>query len=484
MNSLTLNDLLAKVAEYNIENIGIVKKAYYYAEELHRGQKRQSGEDYIVHPLNVAYILAEMHADKDTICAALLHDTLEDTEITKEQIAQDFNETVAYLVDGVTKISRMNFSTKEEQNMANTRKIITSMRNDIRIIIIKLADRLHNMRTLQYKSEYKQKENAQETLLLYVRLADRLGLHVLKRELEDLSLQYINRDEYNRIKEMRLKVAEDSKDCIREMLETINNLLNKENIPHKEKVRIKNIYGIYKKIQSGYRLTEIHDLLSLKIIVDDIKDCYPTLGAVHKEYKPIDRKFKDYISRRKPNGYQSLHTTIFGKDGRLVQTQIRTPQMNQVASYGLAANWGDYPENANLVMQQEWKTRDPFYVSLVEIDSQYANDREFVNHVYRELLGDRISVYTQTGKLELPKGATPIDVAFNMHPEIGRHMVGANVNGKDVGIGEPLSHNDCIRIITAETSTGPQPSWLTKSATTVGKVRIKLMLERSRIANN
>lgn len=473
MEKLTLNDLLAKVAEYNIENLEIVKKAYYYAEELHRGQKRQSGEDYIVHPLNVAYILAEMHADKDTICAALLHDTLEDTEITKEQIAKDFNETVSYLVDGVTKISRMNFSTKEEQNMANTRKIITSMRNDIRIIIIKLADRLHNMRTLQYKSEYKQKENSQETLLLYVRLADRIGLHVLKRELEDLSLQYINNDEYNRIKEMRLKVAEDSKECIQEMLGTINDLLNNQNIPHEEMVRIKNIYGIYKKIQRGYRLTEIHDFLSLKVIVDNINDCYPTLRWIHWKYKPINRKFKDYISVCKPNGYQSLHTTIFGEDGRLVQTQIRTPQMNQVASYGLAANWGDYPENANLVMQQEWKTNDPFYDSLVEIDSQYANDKEFVDQVYRELLGDRISVYTQTGKLELPKGATPIDVAYNIHTEVGNNMVGAIINGKEAEIGKQLKQNDNVRIITDDTSIGPNASWLTQTATTKAKRKIK-----------
>ena len=473
MEKLTLNDLLAKVAEYNIENLEIVKKAYYYAEELHRGQKRQSGEDYIVHPLNVAYILAEMYADKDTICAALLHDTLEDTEITKEQIAKDFNETVSYLVDGVTKISRMNFSTKEEQNMANTRKIITSMRNDIRIIIIKLADRLHNMRTLQYKSEDKQKENSQETLLLYVRLADRIGLHVLKRELEDLSLQYINNDEYNRIKEMRLKVAEDSKECIQEMLGTINDLLNNQNIPHEEMVRIKNIYGIYKKIQRVYRLTEIHDLLSLKVIVDNINDCYPTLRWIHWKYKPINRKFKDYISVCKPNGYQSLHTTIFGEDGRLVQTQIRTPQMNQVASYGLAANWGDYPENANLVMQQEWKTNDPFYDSLVEIDSQYANDKEFVDQVYRELLGDRISVYTQTGKLELPKGATPIDVAYNIHTEVGNNMVGAIINGKEAEIGKQLKQNDNVRIITDDTSIGPNASWLTQTATTKAKRKIK-----------
>lgn len=473
MESLKLNDLLAKVAEYNIENLEIIKKAYYYAEELHKGQKRQSGEDYIIHPLNVAYILAQMHADKDTICAALLHDTIEDTEITKEQIEEDFNESIAYLVDGVTKISRMNFSTKEEQNMANTRKIMISMRNDIRIIIIKLADRLHNMRTLQYKSEYKQKENAQETILLYVKLADRIGLHILKRELEDLSLQYINNDEYNRIKEMRLKVEEDSKPCIQEMLGTIDRLLNNQNISHEEQVRIKNIYEIYKKIQRGYRLTEIHDLLSLKIIVDDIKDCYPALGAVHSEYTPINRKFKDYINKCKPNGYQSLHTTIFGTDGRLVQTQIRTKQMSKVASYGLAAKWDITQENANILMQNEWKTNDPFYDSLIEIDSHFTCDKEFVDQVYKELLGDRISVYAQTGKLELPKDATPIDVAYNIHTEIGNNMVGAIINGKEVEIGKRLKQNDNVRIIVDNNSEGPDSTWLAKSATTKAKRKIK-----------
>lgn len=473
MNSLTLDDLLTKTSEYNNAKIDMIKKAYYLAEELHKGQKRQSGEDYIIHPLNVAYILTEMHADSDTLCAALLHDTLEDTKITKEELAENFNDTIAYLVDGVTKISRMNFSTKEEQNMANTRKIITSMRNDIRIIIIKLADRLHNMRTLQYKSEYKQKENSQETLLLYVKLADRIGLHILKRELEDLALQYINNDEYNRIKEMRVKLIEDSKSCIQEMLGTINNLLNNQNIPHEEKIRVKNIYGIYKKLQRGYRLTEIHDLLSLKIIVDNIYDCYPTLGAVHSEYSPINRKFKDYISQCKPNGYQSLHTTIFGKDGRLVQTQIRTQQMNQVAAYGLAANWEAYPENANLIMQKKWKKNDPFYDSLIEIDNEYVSDKEFVNQAYRELLGDRINVYTQAGKLELPKGVTPIDVAYNIHTKVGNNIVGAIINGKEAEIGKLLKQNDNVRIITDEFSAGPKEEWLTQTVTTKAKRKIK-----------
>ena len=454
-------------------DVKLIQKAYNYALEKHGTQLRKSGEPYIIHPTNVAYTIAELGLDEQTICAALLHDVVEDTDATYEDIEREFGKEIADMVDGVTKLKQIGHASIEENQVENYRKMFLAMGKDIRVIIIKLADRLHNMRTLQYKSEDKQKENSQETLLLYVRLADRIGLHVLKRELEDLSLQYINNDEYNRIKEMRLKVAEDSKECIQEMLGTINDLLNNQNIPHEEMVRIKNIYGIYKKIQRGYRLTEIHDLLSLKVIVDNINDCYPTLRWIHWKYKPINRKFKDYISVCKPNGYQSLHTTIFGEDGRLVQTQIRTPQMNQVASYGLAANWGDYPENANLVMQQEWKTNDPFYDSLVEIDSQYANDKEFVDQVYRELLGDRISVYTQTGKLELPKGATPIDVAYNIHTEVGNNMVGAIINGKEAEIGKQLKQNDNVRIITDDTSIGPNASWLTQTATTKAKRKIK-----------
>ena len=265
MNNLTVNDLLSKVAEYNIEGLEMIKKAYYYAEELHKGQKRQSGEDYITHPLNVAYTLAEMYADTDTLCAALLHDTLEDTKITKEQIAIDFNDDVANLVDGVTKISRMNFATKQEQNLANTRKIITSITNDVRIIIIKLADRLHNMRTLQFKSEFKKKENAKETLLLYVPLADRLGMHIIKSELEDLSLKYYNSDAYQRVRDIRMKIDEDTKQCREEMLQTINKVLTDANIPHELKIRTKNIYGIYKRLEQEQKLSDIHDLLALKI---------------------------------------------------------------------------------------------------------------------------------------------------------------------------------------------------------------------------
>ena len=479
MNNLTVNDLLSKVAEYNIEGLEMVKKAYYYAEELHKGQKRQSGEDYITHPLNVAYTLAEMYADTDTLCAALLHDTLEDTEITKEQIAIDFNDDVANLVDGVTKISRMNFATKQEQNLANTRKIITSITNDVRIIIIKLADRLHNMRTLQFKSEFKQKENAKETLLLYVPLADRLGMHIIKSELEDLSLKYYNSDAYQRVRDIRMKIDEDTKQCREEMLQTINKVLTNANIPHELKIRTKNIYGIYKRLEQGQKLSDIHDLLALKILVDNVAKCYPTLGLVHDKYFPMNNRFKDYIANPKTNLYSSLHTTVFGADGRLVQIQIRTFEKEKVASYGLTAFWNINKGNARNIMQEDLKNKYQFFESLVEIDQTFADNQEFVEHIQQELLSQRVYVYTKKGEIiELPSGSTAIDLAYKIHTELGNKMVGATVNDNPVDCDYILHNKDRVRIITDDLSLGPNIGWLDKVKTTKAKRQIKAYVKK------
>ena len=479
MNNLTVNDLLSKVAEYNIEGLEMVKKAYYYAEELHKGQKRQSGEDYITHPLNVAYTLAEMYADTDTLCAALLHDTLEDTKITKEQIAIDFNNDVANLVDGVTKISRMNFATKQEQNLANTRKIITSITNDVRIIIIKLADRLHNMRTLQFKSEFKQKENAKETLLLYVPLADRLGMHIIKSELEDLSLKYYNSDAYQRVRDIRMKIDEDTKQCREEMLQTINKVLTNANIPHELKIRTKNIYGIYKRLEQGQKLSDIHDLLALKILVDNVAKCYPTLGLVHDKYFPMNNRFKDYIANPKTNLYSSLHTTVFGADGRLVQIQIRTFEKEKIASYGLTAFWNINKGNARKIMQENLKNKYQFFEYLVEIDQTFADNQEFVEHIQQELLSQRVYVYTKKGEIiELPSGSTAIDLAYKIHTDIGNKMVGATVNDKLVECDYILHNKDRVRIITDDLSLGPNIGWLDKVKTTKAKRQIKAYVKK------
>ena len=474
MNNITLQDLLEKLKEYNPDEIEIVKKAYNYADNLHSGQMRQSGEPYISHPLNVAYILAEMHADRDTICAGLLHDTLEDTNITKEDISHDFNQNVANLVDGVTKLSKMNFSSKQDQNYANTRKIITGITEDVRIIIIKLADRLHNMRTLQFKSEFKQKENALETMEIFVLLAYYIGAYRIKSELEDLSLQYLKPDMYKKITERKMRLEESSDECLKEMLYKIEALLNAKNIPNEIKIRTKNIYGIYKRLNEGHKLSDIHDLLALKIMVDEVANCYYTLGMIHKEYHPINDKFKDYICNPKTNMYQSLHTTVFGPDDRLVQTQIRTFDMDKVASFGLTAYWDEQKGKARNVMQEDLKQKFQFFKSLTEINSMFGDNQQFVNQVKTELFADRVYVYTTKGDIiELPKGATPIDFAYKIHTDIGNTMVGVFVNDEFVPIDYVLKNKDRVRIVTDDLSFGPREDWIDKAQTSLAKRKIR-----------
>lgn len=474
MNNITFNHLLNLIKTYNPDETEIITKAYKYAEELHKGQVRQSGEDYITHPLNVAYILAEMHADKDTICAALLHDTLEDTNVTKEQIALDFNQTIADLVDGVTKISKLNFSSKQDQNLANTRKIITSLTEDVRIIIIKLADRLHNMRTLGFKSEFKQKENALETMEIYVPLAYYIGAYRVRNELEDLSLRYLKPDTYKQIAEKKIKIEEDSTSCLQEMLLKIKQLLNNEGISNEIKVRTKNIYGIYKQISEGNQISDVHDLLALKIMVDELFDCYKVLGIIHSEYKPINNKFKDYICNPKTNMYQSLHTTVFAPGDRLVQTQIRTFDMDLIASFGLTAYWDKNKGEARNIMQKDLKEKYQFFKSLTGINTMFTDNQEFVDQVKTEIFGDNVYVYTTGGEsIQLPKGSTPIDFAYLIHTDIGNTMVRAIVNDHDVPIDYVLKNKDRVRIITDDLTYGPKEDWLDKTITTNAKRKIK-----------
>lgn len=474
MENDILQDLIDKLNEYNSEEVEVIKKAYEYAKKLHEGQYRQSGEPYINHPLNVAYILADMHADRDTICAGLLHDVLEDTEITKEDIAHDFNQNVANLVDGVTKLSKMNFSSKQDQNLANTRKIITGITEDVRIIIIKLADRLHNMRTLQFKSEFKQKENALETMEIFVPLAYYIGAYRIKSELEDLSLRYLKPDMYKKIEERKLKIEEDSYGCLQEMLLKIQAMLNDKNIPNEIKVRTKNIYGIYKRLSEGQKLADIHDLLALKIMVDEVANCYFALGMIHEEYHPINNKFKDYICNPKTNMYRSLHTTVFGPDDRLVQTQIRTFAMDKVASFGLTAYWDVEKGNARDVMQEDLKSKFQFFKSLTEINSMFGDNQQFVNQVKCELFSDKVYVYTTRGDIiELPKGATPIDFAYKIHTDIGNTMVGVFVNDEYVPIDYVLKNKDRVRIVTDDLSYGPREDWIKKAQTSHARKKIK-----------
>ena len=471
---MTIDNLLEIVKKYNPEEVDIIRKAYEYANELHKGQYRQSGEPYITHPLNVAYILAEMHADRDTVCAGLLHDTLEDTNATKEDIADIFNKNIANLVDGVTKLSKMNFSSKEEQNLANTRKIITGITSDVRIIIIKLADRLHNMRTLEYKSSFKQKENALETMEIFVPLAYYIGAYRIKSELEDLSLRYLKPDMYKQIEERKLKIELDSKACLDEMLSKIKRLLDDKSIPNEIKVRTKNIYGIYKRLKEGNKLSDIHDLLALKIMVDEVENCYRTLYLVHREYRPINDKFKDYISNPKTNMYSSLHTTVFGPGNRLIQTQIRTFDMDKIASFGLTTYWDINKGKARDVMQKDLKDKYQFFSSLTEMNMMFCDNREFVSQVKSELFSDKVYVYTPKGEIvELPKGATPIDFAYKIHTDIGNTMVASIVNNEYVPINYELHNKDRVRIITDELSFGPRADWIDIAKTSYAKKKIR-----------
>ena len=471
MNNITIEDLITKVQDYNESGISKVLKAYEMADKLHKGQIRQSGEAYISHPLNVCYILADMNADTDTLCAALLHDTLEDSDITKEEIAKEFNVDVANLVDGVTKLAKMNFSTKQEQNLANTRKIITGITDDVRIIIIKLADRLHNMRTLMFKSPYKQKENALETMDIFVPLAYYIGAYRLKSELEDLSFYYLMPDEYERFEENKQKLEEDSNSCLHEMLYKIESMLNDRNIPNEIKVRTKNIYGIYKRLKEGSKLSDIHDLFALKVMVDEVENCYKSLYLVHKEYHPINNKFKDYICNPKTNMYRSLHTTVFAPDDRLVQVQLRTFDMDKVASFGLATYWDINNNNARSIMQEELRKRYQFFTSLKEIDEMFNDNELFVKQVKEELFSEKVYVYTPKGDvIELPKGSTLIDFAYRI--DVGNIMISAKVNDRDVPVDYVLKNKDRVKIIVDELTYGPREEWASKVQTSSAKKKI------------
>lgn len=475
MNNITLDVLLSKVRTYN-RDVKLIEKAYNLAAMLHDGQFRQSGEPYIIHPLNVAYILAEMKLDQDTICAGLLHDVVEDTSYTIKDIKDEFNKNVATLVDGVTKISNLDYLSHSEKESANTRKIIVGARKDIRIILIKLADRLHNMRTLQYKSEYKQKENAAETMDIFAPLAYILGAYHIKNELEDLSFKYLMRDQYEKYKDIHDSIMEESKPYILEMLYKINKILDDEKINHQLKIRIKHTYGIYKAILQGMELRDIHDLRNLKIILPNEDDCYLTLGKVHKEYHPLNNKFKDYICNPKTNLYQSLHTTVFAPNDILVQVQIKTFDMEQIASYGLAGYFYINNETGRKKIQKTVRNRFQFYDSLKEIDRAFSDNNEFVNYAKSEILGDKVYLYTPEGDvIELPLGANAIDLAYRIDDELGNKIDKVLVNDEEYPIDKALKTGDIVKIITND-NVEPSRKLEKLAATTSTKIKIRKYL--------
>lgn len=471
---VTIQDLIDLIRIYNPDEEQIILKAYNFAKALHQNQKRASGEDYISHPVNVAYILALMAADRDTICAALLHDVLEDTRTTKEEIALNFNQTIADLVDGVTKTYHISFFSKSSQNIANQRKIITSMTEDVRIIIIKLADRLHNMRTLEFKDELKQKEKAVETLEIFTPLAKNIGAYILKNELEDLSLKYLKPDIYERINDQITSEKQLITPSLEEMLLNINNLLSNDNISHEIKIMTKHIYEIYKKLNQNNKLTDIHDLHVLKIVVDDIRNCYQAFGLVHSQYHPVHEKFKDYISNPKANMYQAIHTTVFGPGKRLVQAKIKTFDMDKIADFGLTAYWDINKGLAREKMQAALNEKFRFYRSLNEMNMLCEDDLFFVNQVKKELFAQNVFVYTSRGDIiELPVNSTVIDFAYSIHSQLGDTMIGATVNGCPVAFNYQLKNNDRIVILNDKEMIIDRSNWEEQATTTHAKRKIK-----------
>ena len=477
--NLTFDELFSKVSTY-IKNKGdkkLITKAYLYAFEKHFGQKRHTGEDYIVHPLNVAYILAEINADYQTICAALLHDTIEDCDVTKEELASEFSAEIANLVDGVTKINRLNFNGDTEAMLANHRKILVGLTEDVRVIFIKLADRLHNMRTLWVLSERSQKENSRETLEILVPIAHRLGMNKIKSELEDLSLRYSKPDIYFSIVEKLNQSKLERNANVELMMENLTNLLNSHGIKHKIKGRAKSIYSIYKKLDTGRRFSDIYDLLALRIFVNTEQDCYQTLGIIHSKYRPIPKRFKDYIAMPKENGYQSLHTTVFGENGGIYEIQIRTYEMDQVAEHGVASHWS-YKEKGKTIMQSAMEEKLQFFRSIMELKEESENDELFVNSVKEDVLKSIIYVFTPKGDvIELPNGATPIDFAYRVHSKVGDSMIGAIVNNNIVPLDYKLQDNDIVKINTNKTST-PSREWINMAYTAQAKNKIKSYFNR------
>ena len=478
INNITISDLLSEVKDYSSDDQKMILKAYNMANMLHNNQVRCSGQPYIIHPLNVAYTLAKMRADTDTICAGLLHDTLEDTNITKEDIEENFNSEVSKLVLGVTKIRGPKYS-KEECNLAYTRKLLTGLSSDARIIIIKLADKLHNMRTLEFKSKEKQQKTAVETLELFAPLAYYIGAYRIREELEDLSLYYMMSDEYKRICELRNKVYEERSSVINEMIDEIKMLLDSEYIDNDIMLCIKNIYGIYKtKIQNG-DVTDMHDLLSIKVMVDEIANCYRALGIIHSKYKPLNGSFKDYIYNPKMNMYRSLHTTVFAPDNRITQTRIRTYDMDEVASYGLTRYWNSKKDGAREKMQEELYHKSELMTTLDDIDITFKDDHDFVNQIKNELFSDNVYVYTLGGEvITLPIGSTVIDFAYKIHSDIADHMLKVYINDEEKSPFYVLNNND--RIVTDETINGPSRDWIEHVVTTRAKRKIKEYIHKKR----
>lgn len=482
-------EMLVKKIKENCVNINMdmVNKAFNLAFEAHKEQKRDSGEPYIIHPIEVATILAELGMDTGTIVAGLLHDVIEDTEYTYDDIKKIFGEEVANLVSGVTKITKMEYKSKEEQQADNFRKMLLAMADDIRVIIIKLADRLHNMRTLKYRKKEKQKKTAMETLDIYAPLAHRLGISKIKWELEDLSFRYIHEEEYyDLVKQVAEKRAE-REIYIKNIIEEMYNKLEEAGIDSDIDGRPKHFFSIYKKmVNKNKSIEQIFDLTAIRVLVNTVKDCYEVLGIVHTIYKPIPGRFKDYIAMPKPNMYQSLHTTVIGPQGKTFEIQIRTFEMHRTAEYGIAAHW-KYKEgdNNSETKEKNFESKLVWLRDMLEFQKETADAEEFIEGFKIDLFTDEIFLFTPKGVvIDLPNGATPIDFAYRIHTDIGNKCVGAKVNGKIVPLDYKLKTGEIVEVLTSNNAKGPNIDWLNIAKSNQAKSKIRSWFKKSKKEEN
>ena len=469
-----LDELIGVLVKYHPEaNVELVEKAYHFAEEAHAGQKRKSGEPYFIHPRTVAGILADLMLDAPTIAAGLLHDTVEDCEnVTLEVIEKEFGQEVALLVDGVTKLKRLDFTSRVEQQAESIRKMILAMSKDIRVVLIKLADRLHNMRTLKSQPPESQKRIAQETLDIYAPIAHRLGVYKIKQELEDLCLRYLDPEGYqNLIVKVGMKRAEREAN-IRAVISTLSDKIKEMNIHYEIDGRPKHFYSIYRKMVLQHKpFEQIFDLIAIRVLVDTVQDCYAVLGIVHTLWKQVPNRFKDYISTPKPNMYQSLHTTGVGENGMPFEVQIRTYEMHRIAEYGIAAHWR-YKEGKQVADGLDNKLY--WLRQILDWQNDTRDSEEFIKSLKVDLFSDEVFVFTPKGEIiDLPKGATPIDFAYRIHSAVGNKCVGAKVNGRIVTLDTPLNTGDFVEIITQQNSKGPSRDWLKIVKTSQAKAKIR-----------
>lgn len=471
-------DLVRTIRRYHpSDDISMIEKAYRVADEAHEGQKRKSGEPYIIHPLCVAIILADLEMDKETIAAGLLHDVVEDTAMTLEELTKEFNSEVAFLVDGVTKLTQLSWDKdKVEIQAENLRKMFLAMAKDIRVIIVKLADRLHNMRTGQYWKPEKQKEKARETLEIYAPIADRLGISKIKIELDDLSFRFLKPDVYFDLVE-KVNLRKDSREAfVQEIVDEVQAHMKEAGIEATVAGRVKHFFSIYKKmVNQNKTLDQIYDLFAVRILVDSVKDCYAALGVIHEMYKPIPGRFKDYIAMPKPNMYQSLHTTLIGNTGQPFEIQIRTYDMHRTAEYGIAAHWKYKESGSGKIAAGDEEAKLSWLRQILEWQRDTDDSKEFLSMVKGDLdlFSDSVYCFTPTGDVKtLPSGSTPIDFAYSIHSAVGNKMVGARVNGKLVNIDYVIQNGDQIEIITSQNSKGPSRDWLSLVKSTQAKNKI------------